>query len=314
MKSLNNKIYIKQIIIFLAGFCILTAACTYGVFLTHKNNTPRSSEIERSEFNDYTIDVPDKTYIMVSEDEESSSWDDSTSEIVSKEEKYTSSETPYTDSDRSGMLTETSSNGGTDSDLFEFINIDMLQYYKENPTPPVELITVAEKSESNPLTPIEFTESSDIESYEESDSDTSKFYGTDTASSSEIILLDVPYYSQQNDMPTGCELISAKMVLSYLGHTVSNQDILDNLARSDLGTDNLGRLYGKNPFEYFIGDPQRYTGFGCYPPVIENMVNSMGFYDITVYNTSSQPLGSVAESYLAQGFPVMTWVTIGLND
>lgn len=128
------------------------------------------------------------------------------------------------------------------------------------------------------------------------------------------VVLDVPFYSQRNVMPTGCELVSAKMVLAYYGHNVSNQDIMNNLVRADLTYDSWGRLCGRNPFEAFIGNPEWYSGFGCYPPVIENMIHSMGFSDITVNNTSSQSLDELARTYIPQGKPIMVWATIGLVD
>lgn len=291
-----------------------------------------SNGAEDTESNNDTIDTPVIAYIVESDDDVPSDSDSLYPESSSDEEKNTSSKTVSSDSDTdSAKETSTSSSAAsTDSDSFEYLNKDMILYYEENPTPADAALPVENEFQSE----IESSASTDSESYEsfvssyvesmteesETVSEVNETNSNNNDNSdnddfpSERILLDVPYYSQRSDMPTGCELVSAKMVLAYLGHTVSNQDIIDNLTRCDLGMDSYGRLYGKSPFDAFIGDPRYFTGFGCYPPVIENMVNNMGFSDITVCDTSYTSLDSLAETYLTQGFPIMTWVTIGLVD
>lgn len=338
IRSSKNKISAKQILLYIVSFCVLVAVCTAAVIFIRENAVSQSGNTEQKNSNNETIDTPDTKYAEVSEYEDVSSVITSYYNTMSEKEKTNTSSKTVNSNSVSDSESKTSrinsvltSSSSTDSDSFEYVNKDMVDFYEENsaPTPAVIYVPEASKTESDNFTDFEsmgtmqssevYGENSAVESTEEYENNTSEYSETDTDETntyypSEFIMLDVPYYSQREDMPTGCELVSAKTVLAYLGHTVTNQDIMNNLTRCDLGVDGYGRLYGKSPFEAFIGDPRHYTGFGCYPPVIENMVDSMGFGDITVCNTSSQPLDVIAETYLTQGFPVMVWVTIGLVD
>ncbi|MDE7390021.1 MAG: C39 family peptidase [Lachnospiraceae bacterium] len=130
----------------------------------------------------------------------------------------------------------------------------------------------------------------------------------------EKVQLKVPYYCQIYDMPTGCELVSARMALEYYGVKVSYDDILKHLNRSDLSVDKKGRLYGLSPNQAFIGSPKTNSGFGCYPQVIADMITSMELDGVRVDDTSSLRLDFVAETYLTLGFPVLVWATIGMGD
>ena len=82
----------------------------------------------------------------------------------------------------------------------------------------------------------------------------------------------VVHYNQNPEMPTGCEIVSAKTVLSYYGVELTYDDMLKHIQRADLKMTKKGKLYGKTPFEAFIGNPKRTSGFGCYPPVIMDMI------------------------------------------
>lgn len=128
------------------------------------------------------------------------------------------------------------------------------------------------------------------------------------------VSINVPFYSQNEEMPTGCELVSARMALAYYDVDVSYNDILRNLSRCELKVDKKGRLYGKSPYEAFIGNPKTDGGFGCYPQVIADMIDSMELENIRADDTSGLPLDFVAQTYIKQEFPVLVWVTIGMCD
>lgn len=320
MKQSQKKVSpIIKIAAGLAVICAITVACAAAVNVINRNKD--NAPVED------TGDTPD--IVFDNESDTASLFSSAVSETASRISSARSSSSKKEDTD-----TETEEDTSTEELLleaigdenFEYVNQDMLDYFQENTTPEPDVVVEEPTEIVNSVNSIDSSSEDDYNyeyttDSEEVQSDTEMYVSSydDTSSAehqypSNSVILDVPYYSQRGDMPTGCELISTKMVLAYLGHPVSNQDILNNLTRCDLKVDSRGRLYGRSPFDAFIGDPQKYTGFGCYPPVIVNMVNSMGFGDITIYNTSSQSLSSVAETYLPQGLPVLTWVTMGLVD
>lgn len=126
--------------------------------------------------------------------------------------------------------------------------------------------------------------------------------------------LNVPHYSQTEEMPTGCELVSTRMVLKYYGFDVSYNDIIENLNCSYLKMDKNGKLYGDSPFNSFIGNPKENSGFGCYPPVIIDLIDSLSPEGLRTEDTSSIPLDFLAETYLNLDIPVLVWVTIDMGE
>ena len=70
----------------------------------------------------------------------------------------------------------------------------------------------------------------------------------------DTVLEDVPYISQEGILPTGCEVVSATMVVQYWGSDVSATEMADALPCWDVEyRDDV--LYGPDPNEYFVGTP-----------------------------------------------------------
>ena len=83
-------------------------------------------------------------------------------------------------------------------------------------------------------------------------------------------IIEVPYIDQTEKYPTGCESISAVMLLRYLGYPISPEEFIDRyLSKRDL-TFRKGRLYGPHPDDAFIGSPYNNEkgSYGCYAPCI----------------------------------------------
>lgn len=127
--------------------------------------------------------------------------------------------------------------------------------------------------------------------------------------------IKVKHYTQSEEMPTGCEIVSTRMVLEYYGmDKFSYSDLLSHVTRCDLKVSKDGKLYGKSPFEAFIGNPKENSGFGCYPPVIMNMIEDFDFDILYAEDTSGLPLDFVAQTYVTQDIPVLMWVTIEMRE
>ena len=128
-------------------------------------------------------------------------------------------------------------------------------------------------------------------------------------------LIDVAHINQNSNLVTGCEIVSAKMVLDYYGKKdITFDNMLKHTEMWNLKTTKDGKLYGKTPYEAFIGNPKVYSGFGCFPPVIESMVDDFEFDDLYAEDTCGLPLDFLAKTYVTQDTPVLVWATIGMGE
>ncbi len=129
------------------------------------------------------------------------------------------------------------------------------------------------------------------------------------------IIKNVGHTTQYDDLITGCEIVSTKIVLSYYGKKVSYDDMLKHLKKSNLKLTRRGRLYGQSPDDAFIGDPKQLSGFGCFPMVICDMINNRyKFDDIYAENTTGCQLDELIEDYIINDTPVLIWVTDSMVD
>lgn len=125
-------------------------------------------------------------------------------------------------------------------------------------------------------------------------------------------LISVPYISQAGGYPTGCEIVSASMLLQHYKYDVSVDEFIDNyLERSSLEEIN-GNLYGPNPNEAFVGDPRSIYSYGCYAPVIVSSLNKMLGEEHRVKNTTGSEFNELIENYIDKEIPVLVWTSVNL--
>lgn len=158
------------------------------------------------------------------------------------------------------------------------------------------------------------TASADINgSVTENSSTTTTTTTTTPAAPPDSVMLEVPYYSQNGVLPTGCELFSARMVLDYYGVKPSLADIIDKTyAKYTYMAD--GKNYGHHPNDAFIGSPYDETSFGCFPPVMSKMMNHFLPAGKTAVPLEGESLAELAESNLPNGDPVMVWATMYMKE
>ena len=85
---------------------------------------------------------------------------------------------------------------------------------------------------------------------------------------SEFVLIDAPYIDQSGAYPTGCESVSAVMLLRFLGVEITVDEFIENYLDKQGFEQRDGELYGPDPRKYFCGSPYDEDSFGCYAPVI----------------------------------------------
>lgn len=126
--------------------------------------------------------------------------------------------------------------------------------------------------------------------------------------------IDVPYLDQSQAAPTGCESVSAVMLLNWLGVDISIRDFIDRyLDKEDFQTRG-GILYGPDPREAFAGDPYDPEAMGCYAPVIQRALERLIGRDYEVIDETGTDIDTLVRRYIAgEGTPVLLWATIDLK-
>lgn len=131
---------------------------------------------------------------------------------------------------------------------------------------------------------------------------------------SQEVQLEVPYLSQEDILPTGCEAVSAAMVLQYWEVDVTPEEVASMLPCAPL-YQLRGQLYGPNPDEFFVGSPFEETGYGCYAPVIAGVLEEQLSPKYTVTLEYGCTIRQLYQNYVVeQGAPVLIWVTIDLVE
>lgn len=127
---------------------------------------------------------------------------------------------------------------------------------------------------------------------------------------------DVPYISQRGEYETGCESVSAVMLLQYYGFDLTVDDFIDGyLPLGDAPyRDADGGWFGCDPWEAFPGDPRSSDGRGCYSTVIERAMN--GYLADSAYRAEQLadiPLDDLCSTYIDRDEPVLIWATIDMK-
>jgi uncharacterized protein YvpB len=138
-----------------------------------------------------------------------------------------------------------------------------------------------------------------------------------TTSQPSSVCLNVKNILQNPELPTGCEITSATILLNYYGYAVDKEQMCKYLPQSNkFYTNDDGLLIGPDTNEYFVGNP--YTNRGralqCFAPVIEKAVNDYLSY-VKSERRAKAIVGEDLEyfySYLSSGNPVCVWATIGM--
>ena len=110
---------------------------------------------------------------------------------------------------------------------------------------------------------------------------------------------DVPFITQNGLLPTGCELVSALMLLKYHGVDVTIDDVIANTDMYSPKNIN-GRYCAPKPTETFIGTPYDEHSFGCYAPVIYKMLQKLLPENLSVMDTTGTDLPTLAQYYIAE--------------
>lgn len=114
----------------------------------------------------------------------------------------------------------------------------------------------------------------------------------------------VPLINQFPELPTGCEVTSAAMLMNYYGIDVNKEVLADEISKAPLPDLKNGYVHGYNPNEYFIGNPRDNKSFGVFHKPIHKLISTyISAEDITGCDFSE------IVHRVKNGQPVMAWIT-----
>lgn len=139
---------------------------------------------------------------------------------------------------------------------------------------------------------------------------------------SEKKLIKVPYIDQTADWPTGCESVSAVMLLQYLGVPVSVEEFVEKYLEKEPLYEKDGVLYGPDPWKVFAGEPKDDKSMGCYAPVIVKALDKVfsaergdnGEKLWEPVNLTAVPMEELLRNYIDCDMPVIFWASIDLKE
>ena len=150
---------------------------------------------------------------------------------------------------------------------------------------------------------------------------TREFYGEDTKGqflwvgqiSTEVLpkgnRVNVPLLTQHPELPNGCEIVSASMLLQYLGFSVDPVDLADRYLKTQPVNIRSGVRYGPDPAVAYAGNPKSEAGgWGCFSPVIEDALKKFLPKEYEVFNLQGASLENLS-LLLTKDIPVCIWVT-----
>ena len=119
---------------------------------------------------------------------------------------------------------------------------------------------------------------------------------------------NVPYLNQISlGYPTGCEAVSATMLLKYKGYNVSVKNIVDNTKCGSKKYQENGIWYGANPFEEFVGHPTGGLSKGNYGVFAKPITDAMNVYACGRAKNISGCSENTLLKHVSNGNPVVVW-------
>lgn len=126
----------------------------------------------------------------------------------------------------------------------------------------------------------------------------------------ERAVLEVEPIFQNPELPTGCEITSLTALLQYLGFAAEKETMANEYLFCSYDTEKYTLE------DAYIGTPDADDGFGCYAPVLVKAADQY----LQTQKSEQKAIdltGSREETicrYVASGYPVVMWITVGLYD
>lgn len=130
----------------------------------------------------------------------------------------------------------------------------------------------------------------------------------------EKVCIQAPYIDQSGAYPTGCESVSAVMLLQFLGVDITVDEFIEKYLEKQDFEERDGEMFGPDPRKYFCGSPYDEDSFGCYAPVIADAMKRVLGGTYTVKDESGTDTAELLRRYIDKGMPVVYWACINMRE
>lgn len=128
------------------------------------------------------------------------------------------------------------------------------------------------------------------------------------------VCIQAPYIDQSGAYPTGCESVTAVMLLQFLGVDITVDEFIENCLEKKGFEERDGELFGPDPRECFCGSPYDEDSFGCYAPVIVDALRKVLGDGYDVVDETGTPTEELITRYIEKGMPVIYWACINMRE
>ena len=125
--------------------------------------------------------------------------------------------------------------------------------------------------------------------------------------------IQVPYIDQSVKYPTGCESVSAVMLLQYLGYEISVDEFISKYLECRDMEIREGVLYGPDPNECFCGSPYDEDSYGIYAGGLKKALDKAAGDRYCFEDESGTPIEKLLRKYIDQDMPVIFWACINMR-
>ena len=127
------------------------------------------------------------------------------------------------------------------------------------------------------------------------------------------IKLSAPLIYQNPELPTGCEITAATMLINCYGYNQSKINMMNKMPKQGFEV-YKGRTYGADLNVAFAGDPKSSYGVAVnLSPIkqtIDGIINKEKHKTYNITGVSYEDL----KKYLANGYPVLVWASMGMTS
>lgn len=128
---------------------------------------------------------------------------------------------------------------------------------------------------------------------------------------SDAVQLNVQNIAQLPELPNGCEITSATIVLNYLGYDV------DKMTMSKDYLPKQHPYWSVDPNVAFMGDPSGKSSYYCNQnPIVEAVNRYLDDMNDIIYRATDVSGSSLEDLfvYIEQGYPVIVWGTVNFTE
>ena len=143
---------------------------------------------------------------------------------------------------------------------------------------------------------------------------------SDVPSSQITKFINVPYLDQ-NDVVSGCEAISATMLLQKLGYQISGKSFTDDFLIKKDWSQKDGVFFGPDPNSAYPGNPYiasgENCGFGCYSNALAKSINNFfeqnNIVSQQAISINRKSINYLINNYVSKNIPVLIWATMDMK-